>query len=1617
MQHTSSPSPKQNAVSTLHVLLILGVLALLTGLLASCSSNGKQQDSGLPPEPPPPGDPGTSFAGKAVSYGEVILGNYAPPYELPNHYLSRGTFLRTPSGSAPFFYTLADASPVVVEGGSVSLTTKALAPGGLIYNKGYVYTKTGPSPWMPFSLVPDVEEGVDSDTFIRKRIDENGDIVPTNWIMQKARADLSYTADDFYNSFFEGENFILNYVCLKPNPVEPWKCGCKAPRPGDSSSSDCGYWMLQTFDVCPVGEEWNDNAGACGLPGASLTTPEPICGDGIVTLGREQCDDGDSTTGNGCDANCNVEAGWSCNANEPSGCAEDTFPVGQTSGGGSAPQEPRCGDGIVNRAEEYCDDGNAIEADSCTSSCKPSLVCAGLPGSTIASLDIQLIVDTSGSMEDPSSDPRIKQTVRALRGTDAYPNIGFVDKIFAMPNGANNKIGLTEFSGDASTVFSLSQSLSSLENSIAIIPGLTFSSTGTNYEAGLTKGLLDLCDNEGADCTVDQSDSDVAVFMTDGEPLKCTTCGNSLTTAIEPGLMKGSDGLYYCSSNSYYTLNIINQYCPMFTKSLIKQALLLSQEYRTKGARLFVIGFDVKQLPDVCTDEVKLAALAVSSPELTDDEAIALAKCPEVLLKKMALLGGGEYYTAKTTANAAACDAEPDSAACICSSDPQNVACIYSELNKAYEDIASVASCMNSCGDATTSGTEACDDGNGINNDACKNDCTENTCGDLVIETGVEECDGNEGCNADCTLDQTTSSPRDEVEQALGSALAEFSSGFNVDSFIIVLLANPELIQAVLLGQSDRNDAVTAVQTILSTIESTLTDTTPLVDILLDQSLSSSLQTYFSSINGCLDDSSCSSGLVCSMALCSEQVYTESCTATDPGVNAVTCIPLGTTLIRGSIPDSIAESTCLDETTVTYPTCYDNCGSNTATYDCTQLSTLSQYVCLNGACVQPNWQTRTTFVDGASHPISGVHGELTQNGEVVFSGDSDTNGALLVSVPQGTYHAVITKEGFETIDADVLLAYTTDNPYDPQNPVQYVTQTLASLTTLTGRWTLPVQNDVPDNQIVEFTTDDNAVWVGHLVDLGQQIGSFGFAVCDLTFDDLRLVSSDNYEGQILFKYNDGTTITEQWRDVRLTITPTGIVWSVNGAAMDSMWERVGDTNGGTSCDDTGGAPLDEPEPTPTTYLSVTLTPYYGDAYATLDLLSSDIPRLARQYSIYGGEGALLFDYSDFISLDTTGDLVDDAGNPNRYLISILDDAGDGNILPTAIDGIEIMFDPARSLYMTVNKDTGEMEVTSAVGYRSTLQFTVTDPTGSPLPDAVITVIGETGVVATAKTGTLGVASTQVNQGSYTVTITPPVAMSGLTPITIDSLVVSSGTVSQSVQLLSTPTCSDGIKNQGETAVDCGGSICPACAVSRADPVCGDGAVDSGEQCDDGNTAKFDNCDATCKVELIKNGGFELMNTIPIYSGSATDPPPFGTNGDALWRLTYAHENEWLTYTPNVGIDKSLKFSGLQSARMKGLTTMVRLGQMVPVPAGDYQFTAQVQSQAIGALILTGTNSVGSVFFTKQIGIENTFSAWSLKTSTVTLPSNGYLYVEATVYNDQKLLNIDDVSLTLLPPSG
>ena len=68
-------------------------------------------------------------------------------------------------------------------------------------------------------------------------------------------------------------------------------------------------------------------------------------------------------------------------------------------------------------------------------------------------------------------------------------------------------------------------------------------------------------------------------------------------------------------------------------------------------------------------------------------------------------------------------------------------------------------------------------------------------------------------------------------------------------------------------------------------------------------------------------------------------------------------------------------------------------------------------------------------------------------------------------------------------------------------------------------------------------------------------------------------------------------------------------------------------------------------------------------------------------------------------------------------------------------------------------------------------------------------------------------------------------------------------------------CGDGVVNAGEQCDDgnqVNGDGCSAtCTVEAPTSICGDGVVNAGEQCDDGNQVNGDGCSATCIIEVLR----------------------------------------------------------------------------------------------------------------------------------------------------------------------
>jgi MYXO-CTERM domain-containing protein len=137
----------------------------------------------------------------------------------------------------------------------------------------------------------------------------------------------------------------------------------------DCTFSACGDGVLNTTagEVCDDG----NTTGGDGCSANCLSTE--ICGNGILDPG-EACDDGNTTGGDGCSADCTsdescgngiLDPGEACddgNATDGDGCSADCS------------SDESCGNGILDPGEA-CDDGNTTDGDGCSADCSSDENC------------------------------------------------------------------------------------------------------------------------------------------------------------------------------------------------------------------------------------------------------------------------------------------------------------------------------------------------------------------------------------------------------------------------------------------------------------------------------------------------------------------------------------------------------------------------------------------------------------------------------------------------------------------------------------------------------------------------------------------------------------------------------------------------------------------------------------------------------------------------------------------------------------------------------------------------------------------------------------------------------------------------------------------------------------------------------------------------------------------------------------------------------------------------------------------------------------------------------------------------------------------------------------------
>lgn len=136
-------------------------------------------------------------------------------------------------------------------------------------------------------------------------------------------------------------------LCDDQDPTTSDMCNVSIGQCVNTIIQVCGNLVLETPEECDDG---NTTSGdGC----SAECTIEPFCGDGILDPG-EQCDDGNTSPGDGCSSVCTIES--------------------------------FCGNGILEETEQ-CDDGNAISGDGCSTACEVEASCPCWSAEELNSID------------------------------------------------------------------------------------------------------------------------------------------------------------------------------------------------------------------------------------------------------------------------------------------------------------------------------------------------------------------------------------------------------------------------------------------------------------------------------------------------------------------------------------------------------------------------------------------------------------------------------------------------------------------------------------------------------------------------------------------------------------------------------------------------------------------------------------------------------------------------------------------------------------------------------------------------------------------------------------------------------------------------------------------------------------------------------------------------------------------------------------------------------------------------------------------------------------------------------------------------------------------------------
>jgi len=478
----------------------------------------------------------------------------------------------------------------------------------------------------------------------------------------------------------------------------------------------CDDAPVTTTDVVGCGDTCDDGPdGTDGVTEVSLT-----CGDGTVDSG-EECDDGNTTNGDGCSASCFNESG-SCGdgtVDQGESCDDGNLLAGDGCSADCLSNET-CGNNVVDLAAgEACDDGNTTDGDGCSSLCAS-------PGCGDGTKDLTEVCDDGNHSDGDGCNA-------ACTSNETCPN-GIVDLGESCDDG-NSAAG----DGCSPDCGLASCGDGVVDAGEACDDGNTTAGDGCNATCTSDESCANGITDAGESCDDGNASSG------DGCSATCQSevCGNGALDGAEvcdDGNTAAGDG---CSANC-----LSDESCG---NGIVDVTELCDDSNTTAGdgcsasCQTEACGNGTVDPGELCDDGNTLAGDGCSANCLSDES------CGNGILDSAA----GEACDDGNTVDGDGC--QSNCALAACGDGVLDTGEVCDDGNNTDADGCSAACTSNeSCGNGIVDGPvgEACDDGGVVAGDGCSPTCHVESCGNGVVDFG-EVCDDSnltsgDGCSADC---------------------------------------------------------------------------------------------------------------------------------------------------------------------------------------------------------------------------------------------------------------------------------------------------------------------------------------------------------------------------------------------------------------------------------------------------------------------------------------------------------------------------------------------------------------------------------------------------------------------------------------------------------------------------------------------------------------------------------------------------------------------------------------------------------------------------------------------------------------------------------------------------